>query len=249
MKSMVRGISAPVAALAAALGLTLSGAHRASAAPVLPSIAQSDSSPAVTILSPVPHTSFSGVKPVEISAFYQGTAANQIVTLELYVDGVKAAQKVLDAPETRGVVSFLVDASALTGGTHRIVVRAGAADAEVASAKSSFIFEVPTPEQPTPGAAATPSQGAPQLSIMNPSTGGQVQGSVTLHIQASDPSGRAPYVSLFIDHSFKTLRNYAPYDFTWDTTQYSNGYHTIEAFAYNDSQDVGHAEPIRVVCQ
>ncbi len=246
MKSSVSSLTAPVVALAAALGLSLSGIHRAGAAPLAPAT-QADNGPAVTILSPVPRTSFSGIKPVEISAFYQGSSTNQIVTLELYVDGIKAAQKVLDAPETRGVVSFLVDASALNGGTHRIVVRATAADAEVASAKSSFLFEIPTPEQPAPGVPnVTPSQGAPTLSIQNPAVNGQVQGKVTIRVQASDPSGKAPYVSLFIDHSFKTLRNYAPYEFTWDTSDYSNGYHTIEAFGYNDSQDVGHAAPMRV---
>ena len=246
MKSSRYGFAAQVVALAATFGLSLSGPHRASAQAGVP-IAQNDSSPVVSILSPVPRTSFSGIKPVEISAFYQGNSNNQIAVIELYVDGVKAAQKVLDTPETRGVVSFLVDAGALSGGTHRIVVRASAADAEVASAKSSFVYELPTPEKPsleTP--TLTPSQGSPMLSIENPAVGGQVQGKVTLRIKAEDPSGKPPYVSLFIDHGFKTLRNYAPYEFTWDTTNYPNGYHTIEAFGYNDSQDVGHAQPIRV---
>ena len=84
------------------------------------------------------------------------------------------------------------------------------------------------------------------MSIENPAVNGQVQGKVTLRIQAQDPSGKPPYVSLFIDHGFKTLRNYAPYEFSWDTTAYANGYHTIEAFGYNDAQDVGHAQPLRV---
>ena len=246
MKSSRYGFAAQVVALAATFGLSLSGPHRASAQGGVPT-APSDIGPAVSILSPVPRTSFSGIKPVEISAFYQGGNSNQIAVIELYVDGVKAAQKVLDTPETRGVVSFLVDAGALSGGTHRIVVRASATDAEVASAKSSFVYEVPTPEKPSFEApAATPSMGSPMLSIENPAVGGQVQGKVTLRIKAEDPSGKPPYVSLFIDHGFKTLRNYAPYEFTWDTTAYPNGYHTIEAFGYNDSQDVGHAQPIRV---
>lgn len=249
MKSSRYGLAAPVVALAAAFGLSLSGPHRAQAAP-LPSIAQNDSSPAVTILSPVPRTSFSGVKPVEISAFYQGSASNQIVNLELFVDGVKAAQKTLENPESRGVVSFLVDASALTEGTHRVVVRATAADAEVASAKGSFVFN--SPVQAPVAAPALPvspgaSLGSPQLSIEDPSVGGQVQGKVTIRMRAEDPSGKPPYVSLFVDRKFKTLRNYAPYEFEWDTTQYPNGYHTIDAFGYNDAQDVGHARSIRVL--
>lgn len=246
MKSSVYGFSAQAVALAAMLGLGLSGPHRAAAAPPAP-INQSDSAPTVTILSPAARASFSGVKPVEISAFYQGSSTNQIVSIELYVDGAKAAQKVLDAPEEKGVVSFLVDSSALTAGRHQIVIRASAADAEVVSAASSFVFDTPAPMQSAIASPSmTSSEGAPTLKIDNPAIDGQVQGKVTLRMQASDPSGKPPYVSLFIDHAFKTLRNYAPYEFTWDTTQYANGYHTIEAFGYNDSQAVGHASPLRV---
>ncbi|MDQ2686553.1 MAG: stalk domain-containing protein, partial [Armatimonadota bacterium] len=91
------------------------------------------------------------------------------------------------------------------------------------------------------------SLGSPRVSIEDPSVSGQVQGKVTIRMKAEDPSGKPPYVSLFVDRKFKTLRNYAPYEFEWDTTQYPNGYHTIDAFGYNDAQDVGHAHSMRVL--
>lgn len=254
MNSPARGFAASTVLMAAALGLGLNGPHRAQAATPTP-LVQNDGSVAVSILSPTPRQAFDGVKPVEISAFYQGGAGNQVVSIELFVDGNKAAQKVLDAPEARGVVSFLVDASALTAGPHRIVVRVTGADAEIASARSLFTYEAPAPPQPrapeeTPPRSIAPLQSvpAPTLSIMPP-TGmedGQVQGTVKLRVRASDPSGKAPFVSVFIDRQFKTLRNYAPYEFDWDTTTAPNGYHTIEAFGYNDAQAVGHAQPLRL---
>lgn len=248
MKSTRYGFAAQAVALAATFGLSLNGPHRVQAAPSAP-IALNDSSPAVTILSPVPRTSFSGVKPVEISAFYQGSAANQIVNLELFVDGTKAAQKMLENPEARGVVSFLVDASALSEGTHRIVVRATAADAEVASAKSSFLFSVPAAPVPAPAMPPAPgaSLGSPRVHIQDPSVAGQVQGKVTIRIKATDPSGTPPYVSIFVDHHFRMLDNRAPYEYEWDTTVVPNGYHTIDAWGYNDAQDVGHAQSMRVL--
>lgn len=254
MKSPVRGLAASTVLMAAALGLGLNGPHRAQAAPATPTT-QNDGSVAVSILSPTPRQAFDGVKPVEISAFYQGSTGNQVVSIELFVDGNKAAQKVLDAPEMRGVVSFLVDASALTAGPHRIVVRVTGSDAEIASARSSFSYQspapvaAPAPEENAPHSLAplqtTP---APTLSIVPPRgmEDGQVQGTVKLRVRASDPSGKAPYVSLFIDRQFKTLRNYAPYEFDWDTTATPNGYHTIEAFGYNDAQAVGHAQSMRL---
>ncbi len=257
MKFSFKGLTGAATLLAAALGLNLLGPHRAYSAPgnlTLPS----ESELGVTILSPDPRIPLEGLKPVEISAFYQGSPGNQIVAVELYLDGIKAASKTLDVPETRGVVSFLVDAGQLSAGTHKIVVRATSADQEVKSARSAFVFgtggsQPLSSERSSPGPAialptrpAVSSGEAPSLRMISPSEDGKVRGVVTLHIEATDGSGKAPYVSLFIDKTFKTLRNYAPYEFEWDTTAYPNGYHTIEAYGYNDSPNVGHAKAIRL---
>ncbi|MDQ2800998.1 MAG: Ig-like domain-containing protein, partial [Armatimonadota bacterium] len=259
MKLSCKGLTGAAALLAAALGVSLLGPHRAYAAPGGITI-PSESDLGVTILSPDPHTPLTGLKPVEISAFYQGSPSNQIVSIELYLDGQKAATKTLDVPETRGVVSFLVDASQLSAGTHRVVIRATAADEEVKSVKGSFQFgagenAVPLSDQSgsrpdlsaaAPTEAITGSSLAPKLRLIDPSENGKVQGTVTIRVHATDPSGKAPYVSLFIDKTFKTLRNFEPYEFEWDTTTYPNGYHTIEVSGYNDSPNVGHAKTLRL---
>ena len=254
MKLSFRSLTGAATMLAAALGLNLLGPHRAYAAPgnlALPG----ESDLGVTILSPDPHTAQTGLKPIEISAFYQGTPGNQIVSVDLILDGVKVVTKTLDVPETRGVVSFLVDSSQVSAGTHKIVVRATAADQEVKSAKSLFTFgagdggEVPlsSPAAPGPTApAATEAGAAPKVRLINPSEDGKVQGVVTLRVEATDPSGKAPFVSLFVDKTLKTLRNFAPYEFEWDTTAYPNGYHTLQVFGYNDSANVGHSKTLRV---
>ena len=259
MKFSIKGLTGAATLLAAALGLNLLGPHRAYSAPgTLTQPGESDLG--VTILSPDPRVPLEGLKPVEISAFYQGSPGNQIVAVELYLDGIKAASKSLDVPETRGVVSFLVDAGQLSAGTHKIVVRATSADQEVKSARSAFIFGLGSGDSrplineqssgtPAPGLPTRPaisSGEAPSLRMINPSEDGKVRGVVTLHLEATDASGKSPYVSLFIDKTFKTLRNYAPYEFEWDTTAYPNGYHTIEAYGYNDSPNVGHSKTIRL---
>ena len=257
MKLSFKGLTGAAALLAAALGLSVAGPHRAYAASGIAS-APGDSELGVTILNPDPHTPLSGLKPVEISAFYQGSPANQIIAVELYLDGVKAATKTLDVPETRGVVSFLVDASQVSAGTHRIVVRATAADQEVKSARSSFTFGTGIGSQPlsteAPSSLSSPamplpsvsSGNGPTLRLFDPSESGKVQGIVTIKLQATDSSGKAPYVSLFIDKTFKTLRNFAPYEFEWDTTAYANGFHTIEAFGYNEAGNAGKAKSLRL---
>ena len=246
MKSSVSGFTAAAVALAAGVSLTLNGPHRAYAQPGAP-VSQSESDLAVTVLSPTPRTSFSGTKPVEISAFYQGGQSNQIVAIELYVDGANAFTKKLDAPESRGVISFLVDASQLSAGTHRIVIRAVAADAEVVSAKSSFIYiDDKAGETEIAPATNTVSGAAPQMLFVSPAPGEKVQGTVHVELQPVEGSPQSPYVSVFVDGQFKTMRNYAPYTYDWDTTGLSNGLHTIEIYAYDDNQKVGPSKSIKV---
>lgn len=258
MKLCLKGLTGAATMLAAALGLNLIGPHRAYAAPGSVSV-PGESDLDVKILSPNPRTPLSGLKPVDISAFYQGTPGNQIVSVELYLDGKKAATRTLEVPETRGVVSFLVDASQLSPGAHRVVVRVTAADQEVRSSRTAFQFGVSGTERmdnpilglapslsPSPAAPAIGTGLAPSLRLIDPSENGKVQGIVTIRVKATDPSGKNPYVSLFIDKTFKTLRNFAPYEFEWDTTGYPNGYHTIEASGYNDSPNVGQAKALRL---
>jgi len=263
MKLCLKDLTGAATMLAAALGLSLIGPHRAYAAPgglSVPSASDLD----VKILSPDPNTPLIGLKPVDISAFYQGTPGNRIVAVELYLDGKKAASRTLDVPETRGVISFLVDAAQLSPGAHRVVVRVTAADQEVKSVRAAFQFgesgteRMSSPVLPGlgdgPGAVrapAAPTIGgglAPTLHLFDPSENGKVQGVVTIRVKATDPSGKNPYVSLSIDKVWKTLRNFAPYEFEWDTTAYPNGYHTLEVAGYSDSDtsNVGRAPALRV---
>lgn len=244
MKSSVYGVTAAASVLAAALSVTLAGPHRAYAAPTQPAAADLS----LSLLSPAPHSTFTGAKPVEIDAFYQGTDSVQITEVDLYIDGVKAATKALVTPESRGVISFLIDASALTSGSHRIVVRAVATDAEVVSTRGDFSYagnDIETNDAGLPSIGGD-STGAPDLSITSPSEDSRVEGSVKISVSAHDASGKDPYVSYFVDRSFKSLRNFPPYDFVWDSTTVPNGLHTVEIYAYNDQQNVGPAKILKL---
>ena len=72
-------------------------------------------------------------------------------------------------------------------------------------------------------------------------------GIVEIKVNASDASGKAPYVSLFVDHQFKTLRNFAPYTFDLDTNHLTNGKHVIEVWGYNDAQQRTQARPLEII--
>jgi LysM repeat protein len=52
---------------------------------------------------------------------------------------------------------------------------------------------------------------------------------------------------LFIDDKFKFLKNYPPYTDIWDTTNYLNGLHILQAFAYDASENKGESKPVKVI--
>jgi hypothetical protein len=203
----------------------------------------------VTILSQ--NTNYSDPnQQIEISAFYQAApSTGGVTTLELYIDGQQEAIKRLDVPDYRGKVSFIISPGTLALGNHNVVVRVSTSDAEIASVQTAVNLSQPAAEESTPAPALggdTDNGSAPAVAIMTPTADTTVTGLVDIKVDAHDNSGKAPYVSLFIDHNFKTLRNFPPFDFAWDTTRVANGYHTIEVWGYNDDQAVGHAKPITV---
>jgi hypothetical protein len=72
----------------------------------------------------------------------------------------------------------------------------------------------------------------PTVSITAPSDGATVSGSVTITASASDNVG-VSYVQCRIDSGAWTDDTTSPYSWTWDTTGYSDGSHTITCRAYD----------------
>jgi len=75
---------------------------------------------------------------------------------------------------------------------------------------------------------------APEVSITTPSALSTLLGSVPIKVQASHSSG-IDHVEFYIDDSFKAADTSAPYSYTWDTTLFEDGLHTIRARAYNNN--------------
>ncbi len=166
----------------------------------------------------------------ELSVRYQGKA---IVKLELWVDDVLFAEKPLDLPAERGVASFMLDPAYLSAGKHTITIKAIEADGTVGTTRASVTVEAPT-------LANLP------LAIVSPANGSAVSGKVEIALRVSEQLSRV-YVSLFVDRQFKTLRNFPPYTYTWDTTTVENGWHLIEALGVDEARNTYKAAPIRVL--
>jgi len=67
----------------------------------------------------------------------------------------------------------------------------------------------------------------PTVTITNPTNGATVSGTLSISVTATDPEDGALTASIYIDNVLKTTGN----SYTWDTTTYSEGSHTISATA------------------
>jgi hypothetical protein len=229
--------SAASAALPAVAAVSLLSVAVLSAAPVH---AQSPEGAAVLrVLSPrsgdaVGSTSFS----LDVS-FHARSESAPITTAELWVDGVRWVRQDLQTPQVSNLLKFDVDASSLPAGVHAVVVRVFAADGAVSEAKVDV-------EAGNDQGISTGAFSGPAMSFLTPGNGKHVTGTVELTVDAQGRNGLNPYVTFYVDKQFKTLKNYPPYTLDWDTTQVSNGFHTVEATGYVDSSDVSTTCRLRV---
>jgi hypothetical protein len=78
----------------------------------------------------------------------------------------------------------------------------------------------------------TTTDNLPTISITSPADGTVVSGTITVSVQASDDIGITK-VEFYIDGTLKISDISSPYSYTWDTTLYSAGSHTIKATVYD----------------
>ncbi len=85
------------------------------------------------------------------------------------------------------------------------------------------------------------------IGISSPSDGDTVSGTVTISVSASSSGGRSSVqgiggVEFYIDDTLVGADPAGPYEYTWDTTPYANGTHTIKVSASNSVGMTGEAE-------
>jgi hypothetical protein len=72
----------------------------------------------------------------------------------------------------------------------------------------------------------------PKVVILSPAANSELSGKVDIIAEASDDKGIAK-VEFYIDAVLKTTSTAAPYSYSWDTTQYREGLHTVKVIAYD----------------
>ncbi|MBC8138199.1 MAG: hypothetical protein H8F28_20155 [Fibrella sp.] len=192
----------------------------------------------MTVLTPKPNEKL-GANKFNLDVRFKTLTNSPVVTAELWVDGVRWVRRDLDAPRRASVLSFLVDGSTLSAGAHTIVVKVLNAEGDVSSAKVNVVAG-------SDEAAGEAAWGGPEVRFVSPGNGKKIVGTVELLVDAKSRNGQNPYVSFYVDDKFKALNNYPPYTFVWDTTNETNGVHTITASGYLDSANATTTRTITV---
>jgi len=84
---------------------------------------------------------------------------------------------------------------------------------------------------------------APTVSVTAPTNGATVSGTTTISASASDNVG-VTSVGFYIDSSLVSTDTSSPYSYSWSTTSYSNGAHSIYAKAKDAANNVGTSSTI-----
>lgn len=99
-------------------------------------------------------------------------------------------------------------------------------------------------EQETTKPDTTP----PMVQITSPANNSTISGIVAININASDNKGVAK-VEIYIDGDFSGETTSAPWGFTWDTELWDNDDYTLQAKAYDTSNNVGTSNYVDVTVQ
>lgn len=170
---------------------------------------------------------------------FESKTKSPVVTAELWVDGVRWVRRDLDTPQLKNVLSFAVDGSSLAEGKHNLQVKVFTAEGKA----SQVAFSVWAGNK---GGTVEGSISGPEMLFRTLTNGQRVQGTVEVLLDAKEQNGVNPYITIFVDSQFKTLKNYPPYSYSWDTTKVANGYHTIEATGYLDANGASSTRKLKV---
>jgi len=175
--------------------------------------------PTVSFTSPAGGTNVSGSVSVAINASDNSAVSSITVSL----DGSIVTSFAV-AP-----YAFSWNTLAVSDGTH--VLSATALDGAGNSSTSSVSVTVRNTIDTT----------APSISLMSPSDGSNVSGTVTVSVNATDNIGIAR-VELYVDNVLQTSSTSAPFDTKWNTRKAKAGPHSIQCRAYDSAGNVGRSQ-------
>ncbi|PWU05242.1 MAG: alkaline serine protease [Terriglobia bacterium] len=181
--------------------------------------------PAVTISSPAPNATVSGI--VTVSGVATDNAG--VTKVELWIDGA------VSSTGTSPAFSFSWNSAGVPNGSHTLTVKAYDAAGNMGQASENVTVSniVPPDTQP------------PSVAITNPADAAQVNGNVKITVSATDNVG-VTQVSIYIDGILQYTSGSAPCTYNWNTKKAAGGQHLITAKAWDAAGNFGTATSVTV---
>lgn len=159
---------------------------------------------------------------------YTGVTA---ALVELRVNGESLGTRSVPVGKASGETNFTLDLSGLRDGDNEIEVRLFDRTGKLVGHEHTTI-------------KAEAAQRGPVI-VSSPKMGATVQGAVEIKVSL-DNTLRNAYVSFFIDGNFKSMTNFPPFNYVWDTEREPNGWHELEAWAIDDTNETHKTRKLRV---
>jgi hypothetical protein len=160
---------------------------------------------------------------------YSGVSA---ALVELKVNGESLGTRSLSSSKSSGETNFTLNLSDLREGDNDVEVRLFDRTGRLIGHEHTNIQTDAVPQR------------GPVI-LQEPRMGATVLGPVEIKVQM-DHSIHNAYVSFFIDGNFKSMSNYPPFNYVWDTERETNGWHQLEAWAIDDSNETHKTRKLRV---
>lgn len=160
---------------------------------------------------------------------YTGVAATLV---ELRVNGESMGTREVAGGRSLGETSFTLDLDALKNGDNLVEIRLFDRTGKlVAQDKTNISME------------KSVARGA--VFVSTPKPGSSVLGPVEINVGFGEKLGNS-YVSFFVDGQFKSMTNFPPFTFVWDTEKEANGWHDVEAWAIDERNETHKSGAVRL---
>lgn len=159
---------------------------------------------------------------------YSGAKA---ALVELRINGESIGTRSVMAGKSSGETNFTIDLDALKDGDNTVEVRLFDRTGKLVGSDKTNISTDQTERGP--------------IFLAYPKVGATVSGPVEIKVGFGKELRNA-YVSFFIDEQFKSMTNFPPYTFTWDSTRDTNGWHEVEAWVVDETSQTLKTRKVRI---
>lgn len=160
---------------------------------------------------------------------YSGASVSLV---ELRVNGESFATREVTGGKANGETNFNLEGKDLKDGDNEVEIRLYDRTGKLVGSDKVNV----STEQSNGGT----------IFLKEPKVGQTVRGAASIKVGFGTEM-KSSFVSFFVDNNFKSMTNYPPYEFNWDTSKETNGWHEVEAWVVDETNNTFKTRRVRVL--